>query len=1253
MDPPAQLVPPDVTLRVHVLGTFELYQGGRRIADSEWRHRSKALLLFKRLVTSPRRRVATDSITEEFWPESSWNQAYNNLRALVSQMRDVLESPRLPRSHSIIESNREAVSFRSDVDIWIDAEAFEQAAAKARHKNTDPLPLLEEADSLYRGDLLPDEEWAAEQRRALNRTWVELKLSLAKVREQRGETAAAISGLQTLLQTDTCNERAAQSLLQLLINDGRRADALRVCDSITAALRDELGMAPSPETLELCRLARANQAIVSLRRTFRPSYPFPTPSTLVGREKEIARLERALARASRAGETVLIQGPAGAGKSALVGTLVARAQASGVLVLVGGCYEQRGALPLGPFHDAITDYLLALPSDQARTEAGQVARDLASVAPELGPHLDLSHEPTQAPGDQTSLRLRQFGAILTLVRTLAAHQPVVLCVEDLHAADIASLQLLHYLARQTRRLPLFLVATMRDDEDSASDGDSLGQAVTGLLRERLADLVHLETFDRLATGHQIGALLNGRPGSELVEWVFAVTEGNPLFVEQLVLAMREAGQVVDAHGLWQRRATAEETLPTFVREVIELRLARLTAGARDVLDLAAVLGQTFDYADLFACLAPGDETQLLEDLGELVDRQLLRSMPNGYAFSHAVTYQTVYQDLNLPRRTLLHARAAEMLEQLAGERALDRAPSLARHYILAGQSPRVRAKAFEYSVAAGARAAAVSSHREAFHHFDRACSLLDSTASRVEESAVLAALEGLGQAQRELAKWADCVETFQRVLQLTPDPLRRARARGVISFALQKLGRTSEALVVADEGLAEIAAAPESPATNMARLRLHLDKVVPWFLQGRFRALLALGQDMLADAQELGRPLLLNWAHITLGVGYGGQGHLDRAIDEQMLALDAAEQGSDKITVAVTRESLGITYLRAGQYDAAEERLKEALALYREFADDQRAVNTLQAMGRLALATGALDQAREFAEVALALATQVQHRVAAECHELLALIHELRCEWSAAEYRHRLALDIRRQAAHVAGQVESLVALGHVEVLQGNWPRARTMFEEALEVAHAMDEAPQLAAAERHLGLLLLRMGLREEGAAGLERAFAIVNRAQTSSEYAPTVLAVAEWQHRGGRDLDSLAQTEAALASARSLSLRVQAHAALVVLKISAGSMGDAVRHGNAALELAEKLASPYLLGVAHLAIARIAHAKSGPAEAEPSFAEAVRQFESAGTPYEAALVRREHGTLLQAIGDHTGRADVILGEAELGLHQLAAAVD
>lgn len=970
-------------------------------------------------------------------------------------------------------------------------------------------------------------------------------------------------------------------------------------------------------------------------------YPFPSPRVLVNRDEDLAELTAHLERARSSGQLALIGAPAGTGKSTLVGALVKRAEESGFLCLVGACYERGGAEVLSPFQDALADYLLAQEPDVLRRELGSGAADLAYVIPELRYHLELPDPPERGPDD----RLRQFGAALhAYLRRLAGAGPILLCLEDLHLADEATIELVRYLAHRGRHVPLLLIGTFRVDEVPPTS--PLAALILAARRgsHGRSFPIHqllLRPFDRDETTQLVHSLLGDPAGAQLRATLYAASEGNPLFVEQLVLELHEEGQLVRRRGEWHQTVGALHQVPGVIGDIIERRLGRVSERCRELLEMAAVLGTTVQHRLLAESLASMPHIDMLVELDEAFNAQLLQATPGGYAFSHALVRETAYWHLSDVRRWRLHAVAGETIERLAGDRVSDVSAELARHFSVAEHLIEAREKAIRYNLEAGRRAAALSSHREALVHFDRACQLLEREDQDARRDAWLEALEGRLNAEWALWLWQPLMVDAERLLQAVDDPARRARARNAVGYARQLTGDLAGALDAFEAGLAEIEAAGDRPDAVVPGFHLRIERGYLWFLEGRFQQMLRQGEELVRNAEVHGQPLLLFWAHNSVGLALMGLGQLDRAVAHSERALAAAERAGDSMRLAVASANLGIVQCFAGEPAAARPNLERAVDLYHEAAADRRAANTVQWLGRALLALGEPEQARRQAELACAYAEESHDRWGADCHDALGMVHALRAEWEAAEANFERALALRATVGHAASKVGSLLGLGLTCERRGRWARARELYQAAVDVAAAMDPSPFEVAARRYLGRLLVLLG-DPAGAEQLERAQVLIERMPRSVEHGPMLLALADVNWRGDDAALCEQHAERALAVAPAAALAVEVRLTLARLSVEAGRPERAAAHADEALAGAERLGSPRLRGLARAALGSIAAATGDAARAVAAYEAALTLLEQAGTPFDRALTLLGYGqALVPAHQDGPARARAALAEA------------
>jgi len=255
-----------------------------------------------------------------------------------------------------------------------------------------------------------------------------------------------------------------------------------------------------------------------------------TSPSFVGRVEELQALEAARKRAAD-GEpaVVLVGGEAGVGKTRLVTELSHRSVADGSRVLTGGCLPfGDSALPYAPIVEALRALVADLGAGEVRGLIGPSWPELARLQPALGAP-DHPGQPDQAA------QARLFELLLGLLGRLGTQAALLLVVEDLHWADRSTRDLLSFLARNLRRERTLVVVTYRNDEPGQQ---RLGPYLAELDRAVRVDRIDLSRLDRSQTLAQLAGILGAAPAPELADAVFARSEGNPFFTEQLLAVVR-------------------------------------------------------------------------------------------------------------------------------------------------------------------------------------------------------------------------------------------------------------------------------------------------------------------------------------------------------------------------------------------------------------------------------------------------------------------------------------------------------------------------------------------------------------------------------------------------------------------------------------------------------------------------------------------------------------------------------------------
>jgi DNA-binding winged helix-turn-helix (wHTH) protein len=490
-----------------------------------------------------------------------------------------------------------------------------------------------------------------------------------------------------------------------------------------------------------------------IEKAARPDPPAPEPASdplFVGREAALSaagvRLQEAL---KGRGSIVWLTGEAGIGKTRLAEEILRRAESQGASIVRARAHEERGTPALWIWARVVRE-LGAVRSDAP-------VRDLYErIVPRL------SGEPPGSSAEQFALH----EDLVRFLARLSRARPLLIVLDDLHWADEASLQLLQFLSRALRELALLVVCTYRD---ALLKGDGRARTLGALLAESSSLSVPLRGLSEREIERLVEVLSGTPPGERLVKALAERSGGNPLYVRELLKT--EWAE----HAL---RTKAQELASTMdlqqgLIESIASHLDALSAGARELLGLAAVLGREFETAKLrvVSGLSPDD---LLNWLEEAKRAGLLTSSKRGtHRFAHLLVRDALYKKVAAAQRAALHAMVADKLGAHYGEAAPAHAGELADH--LSRALPGGDAtQALRMAVTAAEQATERGLHREAARHWQQAANALDLVPHDGQRAVSVhlglarsrAALGEIGAALQSFFDAALLARTFARPLAL-------------------------------------------------------------------------------------------------------------------------------------------------------------------------------------------------------------------------------------------------------------------------------------------------------------------------------------------------------------------------------------------------------------------------------------------------------------------------------------------------------
>ncbi len=448
--------------------------------------------------------------------------------------------------------------------------------------------------------------------------------------------------------------------------------------------------------------------------------PIPLQTAFVGRDYELRVLRGALEQIRDGqGQCVLIAGEPGIGKTRLVEEFARVATERGVQGVWGRCWEGDGAPSLWPWMQILRSLIERCSAEDLTAMLGTGAAVIAQVVPELQQKLSgLSAMPSTNTEDA---RFRFFDCLTSFLRHLGQHQPLVLCLDDLHWADPSSLSVLQFLIRTLSDMQILVVGTYRDAEvtrthplaatlgELARDSSTL--TLQGLSEAELAQVVEV-TSGSASTTPALAAL-------------YEQTQGNPFFAKEILQLATSSGHPWSA----MPNTVLESRIPTGVRETIRRRVARLSPAGIGLLRLSAVIGRDFGLDVLQqqpSVRNASPSGSLLQLLNEAWEARFIEPVPGTvgcYRFVHALVRETLYEDLSLAERVHYHSEIGDVIERLQAAHLEPYFAVLADHFekaVPAGEAE----KALRYRRKAGDAAMALFAYEEAVIHYQRAQQLL-------------------------------------------------------------------------------------------------------------------------------------------------------------------------------------------------------------------------------------------------------------------------------------------------------------------------------------------------------------------------------------------------------------------------------------------------------------------------------------------------------------------------------------------------
>jgi class 3 adenylate cyclase/predicted ATPase len=770
---------------------------------------------------------------------------------------------------------------------------------------------------------------------------------------------------------------------------------------------------------------------------------------LVGRQQELARLRKSIQlifNGQFAGSAVII-GEAGVGKSRLVDALYAPYLQNNQATVFFCQADELLRQSLNPFRYFLAryfDYSPAESSDVNKQRFSEKLDDLLAVTVDpalveelqraqsfLGQLVGLNWEGALYEQLDPELRFENtLNGLKALFKAESLHRPLILHLEDAHWWDQDTQTFLTRLTRNVHDYPFVLLITSR-------------QELPENILEKIVpqEQIQLGTLDKDSVAELAQDIIGHPPSPSLVNLLQERTQGNPFFVEQIMLYLQDHDLLDKVEAGSSRALPGDVYIPTDVRAVLTARLDRLPFDIKDLVQKAAVLGQEFDIAILAGMVGPEVNLDFYLATGT-TEKVWLNSGPASYVFRHALLRDAAY-DMQLGARLRqLHNQAATTYEQVYPEPV--RAPHFAEiafHYDRAEETSQAQ---YFYG-AAGGHAKEKYSNEDAIAFFGRALKLTDASDYEsqykylCERELVFQWLGDREQQQRD-------IEQLKKVVDGQADDHKRAELA---------LRQSSFALVTGNYNSA------------LEKVRLALDYA---------RA----ANDTSAEARAYHRHGRTLWQQ---GLGQEAEGYLNKALQLIKTLQDPLLEGE-------CIYDLAMTHRLQGQYQRAYQFLQQAIDTYESLEDKQGMVRCYNLFGIIGYELGNFSESMHHYLEALDICENIGWRWA-QAHLLINignLYFEVGNYAEAKEYINR-GLSLSEETADFQNQTISLDTLGLIAYFEGNPLKAISFYKRSATILESLNNDRELAFALTHRGYAEISLGKLQEAQTSFEKSLTLRRR--------------------------------------------------------------------------------------------------------------------------------------------------------------------
>ncbi len=778
----------------------------------------------------------------------------------------------------------------------------------------------------------------------------------------------------------------------------------------------------------------------------------------VGRSKEIDRLKDRLEYVKTNGSSALfIKGEDGIGKTSLVMGFKEHAVQQGFDFLVGTAFYETTE-PYFPFRTALKDHL---------------KNDGPENKPSSGIHGMIVVRTEKPENKRMFDENRNFAYYKTAetINGIAEEKPLVMFLEDMHRADVATLHLLHFLVEKLKNTPILFIISYRPDE--IDKNHPLEDVRRRLSKSGLCDEIELSPLDPKGTGEMLNSMLGNNVPKSFIGLIYKKTQGNPLFIKEWVRKMVEEN-IIDPEKNRYASSVEKVRIPEVLRQNVIRKIKSLDKKTKRTLEMGCVIGERIPFEILHG-LSHMEEMELVEQIDDLIHLDIWHEDPKEEVlyFSHNMDHLIIYSMISSLKKKKYHGMIAKQIEEIYADELEDQFSFLGYHYKQAND----RSNALKYYVKGGEYAEKLYAHEDAIEHYKEALEL-SSQGDILREKI----LEDMGDAYSVIGSYDEAHQVLMQACEETDDASILQRLYGKIASVFHDKGAYEKGMEFCERGLSLEVDDDHERCHILAKKGLLLKRL------GEFDEAIRVTNKAKELAEELDddreRCQILN----VLGLTYYEKGSFDEAKDALMAAMELCEEIQDIYVLTGTLNNLGLLYYEKGDSDSALKYYKESL----EYSEKTgRRLNTSMVIGNMALIyidKGELDKARDYLERSLVIRDEIGDKLGlAIGQHNLGLVHMEKEDITNAKQNLKQSLELAEEIGGDRLAIHNVCSLALISIKSGDLEKAKADVETSLKTAEDLGARCEVGMCHQRLGMVFRAEERWDEAEIEFDRALQIL----------------------------------------------------------------------------------------------------------------------------------------------------------------------